>query len=63
MKKTILITAANSDLAFNSIKSLSKNNFLILVSSNTKNLKENFKGKNYLIIQTKNYQYEKIIKF
>lgn len=62
MKKTILITAANSDLAFNSIKSLSKNNFLILVSSNTKNLKENFKGKNYLIIQTKNYQYEKIIK-
>lgn len=61
MKKNILITGANSDLAFNSIKSLSKNNFMILVSSNTKDLKKKIKGKNSLIIQTKNYEFKKII--
>lgn len=61
MKKTILITGANSDLAFNTINSLAKSNFLILVSSNTKELKKKFKKKNSLIIQTKNYDYEKII--
>lgn len=64
MKKTILITGANSELAYGCIKFFIKKNNLILISSNTKNLKKKigYNDKNCLIIKTKNYEFDPIIK-
>ncbi len=62
MKKTILISGANSELASSCIKFLLKKNNLILISSNSKILKKKINNKKCLIINTKNYEFKPIIK-
>ncbi len=62
MKKNILISGAGSALAQISITKLAKNNKLILLTSDVEKLKKKFKGPNFLILNFKEQNIEKLKK-